>query len=213
MQHESSTKFVAPTTRRAGARRDVARWPAWPIQYADYAAWQRHWLEARREGPAARATGWTRLGGEQPVLQLPADHPRRAGWAVSRGAACGSTLPAGWWGAATARADARRHAVHGAADRLPGGAGPPCTDQADIRVGVPVANRAAAGDRTGGRLLRQHAGAAATASPRGARSAQVLDQAREAALGAQAHPDLPFEQLVEALPAGALAAACIRCSR
>ena len=48
-----------------------------PIQYADYAAWQKDWLNC---GERERQLDyWTRqLGGEQPVLQLPTDHARRA---------------------------------------------------------------------------------------------------------------------------------------
>ncbi|MBM9960946.1 non-ribosomal peptide synthetase, partial [Pseudomonas aeruginosa] len=46
-----------------------------PIQYADYALWQRSWMEAcERERQLAY---WRQqLGGEQPVLELPTDRPR-----------------------------------------------------------------------------------------------------------------------------------------
>jgi len=46
-----------------------------PIQYADYACWQRHRLESGAlDGQMAY---WKeRLGGELPVLDLPTDHPR-----------------------------------------------------------------------------------------------------------------------------------------
>src|SRR3546814_18290265 len=49
--------------------------PALSVQYADYAIWQRHWLEAgERERQLAY---WVQtLGDEQPVLELPLDHPR-----------------------------------------------------------------------------------------------------------------------------------------
>src|SRR5690606_21176144 len=47
-----------------------------PIQYADYAAWQRNWLEA---GERERQLDYWReqLGDQHPVLELPTDHPRR----------------------------------------------------------------------------------------------------------------------------------------
>ncbi|HXO19564.1 MAG TPA: amino acid adenylation domain-containing protein, partial [Thermoanaerobaculia bacterium] len=46
-----------------------------PVQYADYAAWQRQWL--RGETLAAELAPWlARLGGELPVLALPTDRPR-----------------------------------------------------------------------------------------------------------------------------------------
>lgn len=51
--------------------------PDLPIQYADYALWQRGWMEA---GEKARQLAYWQalLGGEQPVLELPLDHPRPA---------------------------------------------------------------------------------------------------------------------------------------
>ena len=51
--------------------------PALPIQYADYALWQRNWMEA---GEKARQLAYWReqLGGEQPVLELPFDYQRPA---------------------------------------------------------------------------------------------------------------------------------------
>jgi amino acid adenylation domain-containing protein len=45
------------------------------IQYSDYAAWQRDWL--RGEVLEQQLSYWKKqLGGELPVLELPADHPR-----------------------------------------------------------------------------------------------------------------------------------------
>ncbi len=50
--------------------------PALPIQYADYAAWQRAWLK----GPdrSAQLAYWKRELDGLPVLELPTDHPRKA---------------------------------------------------------------------------------------------------------------------------------------
>ncbi|MEW6732306.1 MAG: amino acid adenylation domain-containing protein [Acidobacteriota bacterium] len=46
-----------------------------PIQYADFAYWQRQWLQG--EVLATRLAYWKRqLGGNLPVLQLPTDRPR-----------------------------------------------------------------------------------------------------------------------------------------
>jgi hypothetical protein len=51
--------------------------PALPIQYADYAAWQRQWLQG--EVLEAQLDYWRRqLGTDLPVLELPTDHPRPA---------------------------------------------------------------------------------------------------------------------------------------
>ena len=52
--------------------------PPLPVQYADYAAWQRNWMEA---GEAQRQLGYwrERLGDSAgAALDLPADRPRRA---------------------------------------------------------------------------------------------------------------------------------------
>jgi len=51
--------------------------PALPVQYMDYALWQRKWLEA---GEQARQLGYWReqLGDEQPLLELATDFPRPA---------------------------------------------------------------------------------------------------------------------------------------
>src|SRR5579862_2908810 len=52
-------------------------WPELPIQYADYAQWQREWLTG--DVLARQLTYWrTRLAGLPPMLDLPADHPRPA---------------------------------------------------------------------------------------------------------------------------------------
>ncbi len=51
--------------------------PALPIQFADFASWQRQWLE----GPTgdAQLSYWKQqLAGEPPVLRLPLDNPRPA---------------------------------------------------------------------------------------------------------------------------------------
>ncbi|HCG1409798.1 TPA: non-ribosomal peptide synthetase, partial [Pseudomonas aeruginosa] len=65
--------------------------PALPIQYADYALWQRSWMEVgEKERQLAYWTGL--LGGEQPVLELPFDRPRPARQS-HRGAQLGFELP------------------------------------------------------------------------------------------------------------------------
>ena len=72
------------------------------------------------------------------------------------------------------------------------------TGQNDIRVGVPIANRhrveieSIVGFFINTQVLRNRIDARLSLKA-------ILDQAREAALGAQTHQDLPFEQLVEAL--------------
>src|SRR5262249_13327891 len=49
--------------------------PALPIQYADYALWQRDWL--RSDILETQLAYWrNQLRNNPPVLELPADHPR-----------------------------------------------------------------------------------------------------------------------------------------
>src|SRR3954467_11462128 len=49
--------------------------PPLPIQYADYAVWQREWLQGMVL--ETQLTYWrAHLGGELPVLALPTDYPR-----------------------------------------------------------------------------------------------------------------------------------------
>ncbi|PWG67360.1 hypothetical protein DEM28_28955, partial [Enterobacter mori] len=51
--------------------------PTLPVQYADYATWQRNWMEAGEQ--EKQLAYWTaQLGEEQPVLALPTDRPRPA---------------------------------------------------------------------------------------------------------------------------------------
>ncbi|ADU38493.1 non-ribosomal peptide synthetase [Variovorax paradoxus] len=166
-----------------------------PIQYADYAVWQRNWLEAGEKD--RQLSYWKeQLGTEHPVLQLPVDHARRAD---------------GDYRAAQQNFELPRELVKGLQKRVQGQGATLFmallagfqvllgrhTGQRDIRVGVPIANRhrveteGVIGFFVNTQVLRNVVDGRASLS-------QVLLQAREAALGAQAHQDLPFEQLVEA---------------
>ncbi len=59
----------------ASARGTEPAVPALPLQYADYAVWQRAYLQGERR--AALEAFWrNRLGGRLPVLALPTDRPR-----------------------------------------------------------------------------------------------------------------------------------------
>ena len=113
--------------------------PALPIQYADYAIWQRNWLEA---GEKERQLAYWRsqLGEEHPVLQFPVDHPRPS-VASYRAARHCFLLPDGL----VARLQ-RQAQSQGASLFMALLAGFQAllhryTGQEDIRVGVPIANR------------------------------------------------------------------------
>ncbi|MBI7180995.1 amino acid adenylation domain-containing protein, partial [Pseudomonas aeruginosa] len=166
------------------------------LQYADYAAWHRAWLDS---GEGARQLDYwrERLGAEQPVLELPADRVRPA-QASGRGQRLDMALPVPL--SEELLACARREGVtpfmlllasfQVLLTRYSG--------QSDIRVGVPIANRNRAeverliGFFVNTQVLRCQVDA-------GLAFRDLLGRVREAALGAQAHQDLPFEQLVDAL--------------
>ncbi len=170
--------------------------PGLPIQYADYAAWQRRWLSGevqRRQVDYWKAA----LSGAPGLLSLPADRPRPtlqdySGASVrvrlepelaaglkelsrKQGATLFMTLLAGW-GAALAR----------------------LAGQNEVVVGSPVANRTRAeaepliGFFVNTLALRIDVSANPTV-------AELLQQVRRLTLEGQRNQDIPFDQVVEAL--------------
>ncbi|MHC8352108.1 amino acid adenylation domain-containing protein [Pseudomonas sp. RT4P38] len=167
-----------------------------PIQYSDYALWQRRWLEAGEQ--ARQLDYWqAQLGAEHPVLELPTDHPRPA-MPSYRGTRYEFAVDGQL--AEQLRATAQKHNITlfmlllGAFNALLHR----YTGQIDIRVGVPIANRNRAeieglmGFFVNTQVLR-------TKLDGQTRVDDLLRAIKETALGAQAHQDLPFERLVEAL--------------
>ena len=181
----------------AASQGQVAELAPLPLQYADYGNWQRQWLE---QGEAERQLAYWKqqLGDEQPILALNTDHPRSA--QHCRSAARHSLRLDKVLGDALRRV-AQAHdatpfmlllaAFQALLQRY--------TGQSDLRIGVPNANRprletqGLIGFFINTQVLR---GLVETRQP----FAALLAQAREATLGAQAHQDLPFEQLLEAFP-------------
>ncbi|WP_207266386.1 non-ribosomal peptide synthetase [Pseudomonas sp. GW101-3H06] len=169
---------------------------ALPIQYSDYALWQRRWLEAGEQ--ARQLDYWqAQLGDEHPVLELPADHPRPA-MPSYRGPRYEFAVDGQL--AEQLRTTAQKHNITlfmlllGAFNVLLHR----YTGQNDIRVGVPIANRnrgeieGLIGFFVNTQVLR-------TQLDGQTRVDELLRRIKETALGAQAHQDLPFERLVEAL--------------
>uniref|UniRef100_UPI003B3A4898 amino acid adenylation domain-containing protein n=1 Tax=Longimicrobium sp. TaxID=2029185 RepID=UPI003B3A4898 len=177
---------------------DVAR-PASPlpplaVQYADFAVWQRGWLQGE---VLQRQLDWwrERLGGAPPALELPTDRPRAA-VASSRGAAHVFRIPAEI--TRGLRALARREGAtlymvtHAALDLLLSR----WSGQEDVVVGSPIAGRTQMG--TEGLIGFFVNTLALRIDLSGDPSFQgLLGRVREAALGAYAHQELPFERLVE----------------
>ncbi|UCZ84387.1 amino acid adenylation domain-containing protein [Pseudomonas sp. L5B5] len=175
---------------------EVPNVPALPIQYRDYALWQRSWLEA---GEQERQLDYWRakLGDEHPPLKLPTDHPRRA-HSSRQGRRLDFALEqplAQQLGALARQQGVTLFAVLLAGFKLLLSR---YSGQQDIRVGVPIANRTRQeaegliGFFVNTQVLRTELSPQLTVQ-------QLLADIRETTLGAQAHQDLPFERLVEAL--------------
>jgi amino acid adenylation domain-containing protein len=166
------------------------------VQYGDYAAWQRAWLT----GDVLRSQlhYWrTQLGGELPVLQLPIDQPHER-LPGQRGAVHHQVLGrelSEQVKAFSHRADATPFMTLLAAFQV---LLYRYTNQPDILVGTPVANRNRAeiepliGFFVNTLVLRTDL----SGNP-GFQA--LLARVRETALAGYAHQDVPFEMLVEEL--------------
>ncbi|PLP98564.1 non-ribosomal peptide synthetase, partial [Cupriavidus pauculus] len=174
----------------------IAALPPLPVQYADYAVWQRKWLAS---GERARQLDYwrTRLGNEHPVLELPSDRPRQAVQST-RGDIYRFELDDAL--SARIRQFGTEHGVtlfmtvsatlFALMYRYSG--------QPLLRLGFPVANRVRPelegliGAFLNTLVLQCEIDATTTV-------ADLFAQVRRAAVEAQNHQDLPFHQLVDAL--------------
>ncbi|MBI4749085.1 MAG: amino acid adenylation domain-containing protein [Acidobacteria bacterium] len=167
-----------------------------PIQYADFAVWQRNWLQG--DVLKAHLKYWKdQLTGAPAVLELPTDSPRPEVWAY-RGMRESHTFSR----TSTEKLKALSHAngvtpfmtlfaaYNVLLSRLSG--------QEDLLVGIPVTNRnhleveKLIGFFVNTLVLR-------TKLTHRPTFADLLSQTRTTALGAFAHQDLPFEKLIEEL--------------
>ena len=169
---------------------------ALPIQYSDIARWQRLWLAAG-EGERQLAYWKEQLGDESLLLTLPGDRPRPLVQSY-RGATLDFELP-------RALSDSLRELARGQGatlfmlilaayqlllSRYSG--------QRELRVGVPIAGRGRAeSERLIGFFVNTQVLSARIDGDDSFNA--FLGRTRDAVLGAQANPDLPFEQLVDAL--------------
>ncbi|HEX3126991.1 MAG TPA: amino acid adenylation domain-containing protein [Thermoanaerobaculia bacterium] len=167
--------------------------PALPVQYADFAVWQREWLQG--EVLERQLDYWREKLEGVPMLELPIDHPRPAAQRF-RGAVETLALPSD-------RAEglarlARRHdatlfmVVLAALQALLARH----TGQDDVVVGTPIAGRNRVevepliGFFVNTLVLRGDLSGDPTVS-------DLISAARRTALEAFSHQDLPFERLVE----------------
>ncbi|RKH68395.1 amino acid adenylation domain-containing protein, partial [Corallococcus llansteffanensis] len=167
-----------------------------PLQYADYAVWQRAWLQG--EALEAQLGYWKQqLSGAPALLELPTDKPRPAVQS-QRGASLPVQLPPALSAALTdfCRREgvtpfmALLAAFQVLLSRYSG--------QEDVSVGSPIAGRTRAetegliGFFVNTLVLRSNV------QPR-ASFRQLLQQVRDTTLAAYEHQHLPFEKLVEEL--------------
>lgn len=167
-----------------------------PVQYSDYAAWQREWLQGEVLG--RQLAYWKeKLGGELPVLDLPSDRPRPAvqTYAGARAILALSESHTAALEALSQHEGATLFMTLLAAFKV---LLYRYTGQADVIVGSPIANRpqtetegligfflnnlALRTDLSGNLTFRD-----------------VIGRVRKTALDAYAHQDVPFEKLIEEL--------------
>ncbi len=167
-----------------------------PVQYGDYAAWQRSWLAGERL--EREVEGWReRLAGAPPVVALPLDRQRPA-VASHRGASLAVRLRPELRQALAAAG--RRHGATLFMTVLAGFQAllARCGGERDVVVGTPVAGRSHL-ELEGLIGLFVNTLALRTDLTGQPGVGQTLARAREAALWAYGHAELPFERLVEAL--------------
>ncbi len=170
--------------------------PVLPLQYADYAMWQRGRLQGER---LERQIAFWRdhLDGAPALLDMPVDRPRPA-----TPSHAGGNMQIALEGSLTVglRALAMQHGATLFMVLLAGWAAllSRISGQADVMVGIPVANRQhpelenVIGFFVNMIPLRVSVGAAGTAE-------QLIDQVRRNALAGYAHQEVPFEQVVDAI--------------
>ncbi|HEU0012159.1 MAG TPA: amino acid adenylation domain-containing protein, partial [Longimicrobium sp.] len=165
-----------------------------PVQYADFAAWQRAWLQG--EVLERQLAYWRgKLAGAPPLLELPTDRPRPA-VQTHAGAAEGALLPRAVADRVLALANAEGAttfmvllaALGVVLSRLAG--------QADVVVGTPIAGRTRR--ETEGLIgLFLNSLALRTDVSGDPDFRALLRRVRETTLDAYAHQDLPFERILE----------------
>ncbi|SDI16727.1 non-ribosomal peptide synthase domain TIGR01720/amino acid adenylation domain-containing protein [Pseudomonas flavescens] len=174
----------------------TAELPVLPVRYADFARWQRDWLAA---GEGERQLAWWRaqLGEPQPPLQLPGELSRPA-QRSERGARLELQLDDDLVTGLRRCAQEQQVTLFTLLLASFQALLQRCSGQRDIRVGVPSAGRSRLetegliGFFVNTLVLRAEVEDQQPFS-------ELLQRVRQTVLGAQAHQELPFEQLVEVL--------------
>jgi amino acid adenylation domain-containing protein/non-ribosomal peptide synthase protein (TIGR01720 family) len=170
--------------------------PELPVQYADYAAWQRKKLAG--PGFAAELDHWKKtLEGAAPILELPTDRPRPAVLGTAGGSRPFHLSASVMNGV---RELSRRTGVTPFMTLLAAYVVllHRYSREEDVVVGVPVANR---GQSEVERLIGYFVNTLAIRNDVSGNPSfsELLGRVRRAALGAFAHQEVPFERLVEEL--------------
>lgn len=169
--------------------------PTLPMQYHDFALWQRHWLQG--EILEKQLAYWRRQLEDLPVLQLPGDRPRPA-VQTYRGATCPLQISPAL--TVALQSLSQRSGVSLFMTLLAAFATLlyRYTGQVDLAIGTPIANRHRSqlegliGFFVNSLVLRTD-----LSGDPGFR--ELLERVRQVALAAYEHQDLPFEKLVEEL--------------
>ncbi|WP_155394568.1 condensation domain-containing protein, partial [Xanthomonas albilineans] len=179
---------------RAFVRGEADPLPPLPIQYADYASWQRQWLTG--EVLQQQANYWREaLSGAPVLLELPTDRPRPA---QQDHAGAMLEVVIGPQQAQALKELSQRHGLTLYMTLLASWALLllRLSGQDDVVIGSPAANRGRSesegliGFFVNTLALRVELSGSPTL-------AQLLASVKERALQAQAHQDIPFEQVVE----------------
>ncbi|HTQ78985.1 MAG TPA: condensation domain-containing protein, partial [Thermoanaerobaculia bacterium] len=190
LNRELTELYEAATTGRED------RLPPLPVQYADFALWQRRWLSG--ETLQRQLNYWRQaLAGAPALLELPADHPRPAVRSYGGGRES-MPLPAELSLRLAALGSEEGSTLFMVLLAVFQTLLSRYTGQDTIVVGTPIAhrNRAEIEDLIG---FFVNTLALRADLEVGTTFRQLLGRVREAALGGYAHQDLPFEKLVDEL--------------
>ena len=176
--------------------RSSASLPALPIQYSDYAHWQRGQVAS---GALERQMSYwqAQLSGELPMLQLPFDRPRPSAQSL-RGGLINSTLPGNLLEGLHALSQSAGTTLYMTLLATFQALLQRYSNQDDILVGTPIANRQRPETKDVMGIFINTAVMRADLSGNPS-FLELLDQVRQTALDALANQDLPFDLLVQAM--------------